>query len=116
MSGFLPSSLPIGVLLCRAANTQDYRVTKLEISATLYTPETVAALARYREHLRETEEKLAERRVLAINELRSYGDGEVDSETVGSSDGGTLAAIAHRYGDLSREVETVRMEIARLGE
>lgn len=111
---FLPSSLPI-VFCCVLLLIYD-RVTKLEIAATLYTPETLAALTRYREHLRETEEKLTERRELAIKELRSYGAVEVDSETGSSSEGGILAAIAHRYGDLSREVETVRMEIARLGE
>lgn len=98
------------------ANTL-FRVTKLEIAATLYTPETVAALTRYREHLRESEGKLAERRESAIKELRSYGDVGGDEEIGrGGTDGGTLAEIARRYGDLSREVETVRMEIARLGE
>lgn len=34
----------------------------------------------------------------------------------GGAVGGTLAEIARRYGDLRQEVETVRMEIARLGE
>lgn len=105
------------IVLCCVGLLIYYRVTKLEIAATLYTPETHAALTRYRRHLRETEEKLSERREVAIKELRSYGDVEVDSETGhSSSEGGTMAAIAHRYGDLSREVETVRMEIARLGE
>lgn len=50
---------------------------------------------------------------MAIEELRSYGDVAVDGQ---NADGGTLAEIARRYGDLSNEVETVRMEIARLGE
>lgn len=54
---------------------------------------------------------------MAIKELRSYGDvgGDLGTGHDGPN-GGTLAEIARRYGDLSREVETVRMEIARLGE
>ncbi|KAJ5662740.1 hypothetical protein N7462_011666 [Penicillium macrosclerotiorum] len=93
-------------------------VMKLEIAASLYTPETTAALARYQQHLHDTRERLNERRGLAIRELKSYGDVE-ESETAGSEHidstaAGTLAQIARRYGMLAREVETVRMEIARL--
>lgn len=96
----------------------DRRVTKLEIAATLYTPETIAALSRYQQHLRKTHGRLQERRKMAIEELKSYGDVEVDSTGTDRSGpaGGTLAEIARRYGALANEVETVRMEIARLGE
>jgi len=94
-------------------------VTKLEIAATLYTPETLTALSRYQQHIRETKDRLEEQRKLAIEELERYGDVEV-SETAGTdrsgSDGSTMAEIARRYGSLVKEVETVRMEIARLGE
>lgn len=96
----------------------DRRVTKLEIAATLYTPETITALGRYQQHLHQTRGRLQERRELAIDDLKSYGDVEVDSAGTDRSgpDGGTLAEIARRYGALADEVETVRMEIARLGE
>ena len=63
--------------------------------------------------------RLDERRELAIDELKRYGYVEV-SETAGANrsgpDGGTMTEIARRYGSLVKEVETVRMEIARLGE
>ncbi|KAJ5195364.1 uncharacterized protein N7498_008802 [Penicillium cinerascens] len=94
-------------------------VTKLEIASTLYTPETLGALNRYKQHIRETKNRLDERRELAINELKRYGHVEVP-ETAGADrggpDGGTMTEIARRYGSLAKEVETVRMEIARLGE
>lgn len=94
------------------------RVTKLEIAASIYTPETLAALTRYGDHLRKTRDQLEERRTMAIEELRDYGDVEVSdgSGTQSAGDGGTLAEIARRYGALAQEVETVKMEIARLGE
>lgn len=94
-------------------------MTKLEIAATLYTPETQAALSRYQQHMRETKSRLDERRESAIEELERYGDVDVP-ETAGTDrsgpDGGTMADIARRYGSLAKEVETARMEIARLGE
>lgn len=91
------------------------RVTKLEIAATLYTPETLAALSRYRQHLRQTKERLQHRRKMTIQELRAYGDVEVsDPATDIDADEGSFADIARRYGVLAREVEEVKMEIARL--
>lgn len=91
----------------------------MEIAATLYTPETIAALARYQKHLRETRTQLEERRESAIDELKRYGD--VEATRAGGTErsnggGGSLAEIARRYGMLVREVDSVRMEIARLGE
>lgn len=55
---------------------------------------------------------------MAIEKLKSYGDGDLDGTEINrsGSDGGTLAQIARRYGTLAKEVEEVRMEIARLGE
>lgn len=85
-------------------------MAKLEIAATLYTSETVAALERYKVHLRDARARLEEQRGLAVEELARYGD------VGGSGDGGALAEIARRYGELVREIENVRMEIARLGE
>ena len=85
-------------------------MAKLKIAATLYTPETVAALERYKVHLRDVRARLEEERGLAVEELGRYGD------VGGSGDGGALVEIARQYGELVREVENVRMEIARLGE
>lgn len=95
------------------------RVAKLEIAAALYTPETLAALDRYRVHLRDTRARLEERKGVAVEELKRYDcveGSERGTEQGGHRDAGTLAEIASRYGDLVREVENVRMEIARLGE
>ena len=91
------------------------RVTKLEIAATLYTPETLAALARYRQHLRQTKERLQHRQKMTVQELRAYGDVEVSDPAADTdADEGTYADIARRYGALAKEVEEVKMEIARL--
>ncbi|OQD87665.1 hypothetical protein PENANT_c005G06546 [Penicillium antarcticum] len=92
-------------------------VMRLEIAATIYTPETIAALTRYKLHLRQTKERLDDSREMAIEELKTYGDKEV-SGSAGDipADGGTLAEIARQYGALARDVQTVKMEIARLGE
>ncbi|KAI2708934.1 hypothetical protein CBS147333_3299 [Penicillium roqueforti] len=89
-------------------------VTKLEIAATLYTPETLAALARYRQHLRQTKERLQHRRKMTIQELRAYGDVEVSDPVDIDADEGTFPDIARRYGVLAREIEEVKMKIARL--
>ena len=92
-----------------------HRVTKLEIAATLYTPETLAALARYRQHLRQTKERLQHRQKMTVQELRAYGDVQVSDPVADvDADEGTYADIARRYGVLAREVEEVKMEIARL--
>ncbi|KAJ6089908.1 hypothetical protein N7467_005124 [Penicillium canescens] len=92
-------------------------VMKLEIAATIYTPETIAALTRYKQHLRQTKERLEDRRKMAIEELETYGDVEVSGSARDiPADGGSLAEIARRYGVLAREVESTKMEIARLGE
>lgn len=52
---------------------------------------------------------------MTIQELRAYGDVEVaDPATDVDADEGSFADIARRYGVLAREVEEVKMEIARL--
>lgn len=80
---------------------------KLDISSTIYNPETTSALIRYQKHLHATRERLEEQRVLALEELNSY-----DMELKGSS--GPLVDIARRYGGLIREMEDVSIEISRL--
>ncbi|GKZ39137.1 hypothetical protein AbraIFM66950_011946 [Aspergillus brasiliensis] len=83
-------------------------VTKLDILATIHTPEVVGALHRYHQHLQDTRERLEERRAMALEELKSYED---------SMDGagrGPMKELARQYGSLIQEVEDVRMEIERL--
>ncbi|PWY87268.1 hypothetical protein BO94DRAFT_546481 [Aspergillus sclerotioniger CBS 115572] len=97
-------------------------VTKLDILATIHTPEVVGALGRYYRHLKDVRERLEERRVLALEELKGYedvgggsGGGGRDGGTGrGRADSGAMKEIARRYGGLIREVEDVRMEIERL--
>lgn len=81
-------------------------VMKLDIASTIYNPEAIAALTRYREHLEHTRERLEERRELALEELSGY-----DEESKGS---GPFTDIARRYRGLIREMETISMDIARL--
>ncbi|KAJ5762448.1 uncharacterized protein N7511_005830 [Penicillium nucicola] len=90
-------------------------VMKLEIAATIYTPETIAALTRYKQHLRQIRERLEDAHEMAIQELKTCGDVEA-SDSAGDIpvDRDTVAGIARQYGVLVRDVETVQMEIARL--
>ncbi|KAJ5344867.1 hypothetical protein N7452_002871 [Penicillium brevicompactum] len=84
-------------------------VTKLEIASMIYSPETVAALTRYKSHLEDTAERLEDRRKVAIGELKDLGDPELCGV-----DGGALDDIKSRYGTLAREVELVKAEIVQL--
>ncbi|GKZ79953.1 hypothetical protein AnigIFM56816_004162 [Aspergillus niger] len=83
-------------------------VTKLEILATIHTPEVVDALRSYYQHLRETRERLEERRAMALDELKSYED------SIDGAGRGPMKELARQYGSLIQEVEDVRMEIERL--
>lgn len=85
---------------------------KLDILGQIYTPETIAALNRYREHLGGVRERLEERQALAREGLKGYEDVEAGDGSV--RDTGPMGEIARRYGELAREVETVKMEIRRL--
>ncbi|KAJ5138779.1 uncharacterized protein N7515_003627 [Penicillium bovifimosum] len=87
-------------------------VTKLEVAATLYTPETIAALTRYRQHLRQTKERLEDQRKVALEELRAYGDVDAGPIADFDVDEGSFAEIARQYGYLARELETVKRAIA----
>ncbi|RAH71597.1 zf-CSL-domain-containing protein [Aspergillus aculeatinus CBS 121060] len=88
-------------------------VMKLEISASIHTPEVVAALGRYWDHLEDTRERLEERRTEALEELRAYGlvaeEGsdreEGASEDTMRSGPETMQEIYCRYWTLIREVE-----------
>ncbi|TQB68944.1 hypothetical protein MPDQ_002570 [Monascus purpureus] len=94
-------------------------VLKLEISAIIYTPDTISALNKYRQHLRNVRTKLVERQRLATQELRAYGDVDVEDD---NDDGagndlkntGAMREIARRYGTLAKKLEAVKMEIKRL--
>ncbi|GLA18217.1 hypothetical protein AnigIFM62618_005372 [Aspergillus niger] len=74
-------------------------VTKLEILATIHTPEVVDALHRYYQHLRETRERLEERRAMALDELKSYED------SIDGAGRGPMKELARQYGSLIQEVE-----------
>jgi diphthamide biosynthesis protein 3 len=90
------------------------RVTKLEIAATLYSPETIAALTRYQVHLRKTRERLEEQRMRTVEELKALGDPEVSNAGMETNEEG-FDDIKSRYGGLIKEVELLKVEIARLG-
>lgn len=99
----------------------------------IYTPETTAALTRYRDHLGDTRLRLEERRKQALLELEAYeradmgemgkreaagvveGKGDEGGGGDGSGKPGAMVEIARRYGALVKEVEGVKMEIRRLG-
>lgn len=80
---------------------------KLETLSTIYTPEVVAALENYREHLQETRARLRDREKAATRTLQEY-DG-------GRHTGGPMADIARRYGALLKEADAIHMEMERLG-
>ncbi|KAJ5489684.1 hypothetical protein N7539_004574 [Penicillium diatomitis] len=94
----------------------------LEIASTIHTPETVAALRRYQEHLLETRLQLDERRVVAIEDLKKYGFYEsLEDENQPESDmrGGskqTWEELAVRYGRLLKQIDSAKKEIASVGE
>ncbi|KAE8162494.1 hypothetical protein BDV40DRAFT_300362 [Aspergillus tamarii] len=93
-------------------------VTKLDICATIHTPETIAALSRYRQHLQGTRERLEERKASALEELEAYGvDHSGANDRAGNrrrSAAGPMRDITRQYGDLIREIEDVRSETERL--
>ncbi|KAF7588071.1 hypothetical protein BBP40_006209 [Aspergillus hancockii] len=97
--------------------TNSDSVTKLDVSASINKPETVAALGRYRQHLRETREQLGERQAAALEELKVYmlDSGASDrSNSRELSESGHMKGIARRYGALIQDIEDVRLEMERL--
>lgn len=87
---------------------------KLETLATIYTPETVAALNNYREHLRETRLRLEEKQKIATQALEAYEAADLGQQG-GKATSGAMVDIARRYGALVKEVESIKMEMKRLG-
>ncbi|KKK14725.1 hypothetical protein ARAM_000963 [Aspergillus rambellii] len=92
-------------------------VMRLDILAAIHTPEVSAALNRYHQHLRDTRERLEERREAALEELKAYEDADsaTNSGIRGPAKSGPIGEIARRYGTLIREIEDVKTEIHRLG-
>ncbi|KAB8239412.1 hypothetical protein ETB97_004726 [Aspergillus alliaceus] len=93
-------------------------MTKLDISATINTPETINALSRYRRHLRDTRERLEERQTSTLEKLKAYegidpGATERDGRR-SQSESGPMKEITRQYGDLIQEIEDVRLEIEKL--
>ncbi|GLB08020.1 hypothetical protein AtubIFM57258_003388 [Aspergillus tubingensis] len=83
-------------------------LTKLDILATIHTPEVVDALQRYYQHLQNTRERLEERRATALEELKDY------ENNIDGAGRGPMKELARQYGSLIQEVEDVRMDIERL--
>ncbi|PYH45227.1 zf-CSL-domain-containing protein [Aspergillus saccharolyticus JOP 1030-1] len=100
------------------------KVMKLEISATIHTPEVIAALGRYWDHLERTRERWEERRVAALEELKAYGvedkDGKGGEENASRdtirSEHESMKEVYRRYGTLIREIEAKSREIKRMDE
>lgn len=93
-----------------------YRVMKLETLGAIYTPETITALTRYREHLRDTRRQLEEKQKIVIQELETYEAADSGQDGGGGGSGnGPMVEIARRYGALVKEIEAVKMEMKRLG-
>jgi len=80
------------------------QVTKLEALHEIYTPEVRTALERYKEHLEDTRIRLGRRERDARGRLQGYDRA-----------GKEMGEISRRYGQLRREVETVKADIRRLG-
>ncbi|EAW10501.1 uncharacterized protein ACLA_049730 [Aspergillus clavatus NRRL 1] len=96
-------------------------IMKYDIAGTIYTPEVIAALTRYRQHLQETRKRLEEKEKRTLAELEAYEG--VDSAGIDSSrpsrgiqhfESGPMKEIARRYGSLIKEIEAVKLEIRRL--
>lgn len=94
----------------RSQNNVFHSVMKLDILAQVYTPETIAALGRYRQHLGDVRERLAERQTLASEELQAYDGREGGSKQATEP----MDEIVQRYVALVKEVEAVKKEISRL--
>ena len=75
---------------------------KLDVGSTIYTPETISSLTRYKQHLQAARERLEERRELAMEELN------------GESRSGPLGDIARQYASVIKEMDAVEMEIKSL--
>ncbi|EAW25066.1 uncharacterized protein NFIA_105540 [Aspergillus fischeri NRRL 181] len=96
-------------------------IIKLDTAATLYTPEVVTALDRYRQHLRESRQRLEEKQRKVLEELKGY-EGVDSTEAHEPSarsnkehfESGPMREIARRYGSLVKEIEAVKLEIQRL--
>ncbi|KAL4771273.1 hypothetical protein BDW60DRAFT_66429 [Aspergillus nidulans var. acristatus] len=89
------------------------KVMRLDALAAIHTPEVNAALSHYCQHLRDTRERLEERRRLVLNELKAYED--VDSSTIkGPAKPGPIVGIVRQYGFLLRQIEDIKSEIQRL--
>ncbi|KAE8147425.1 zf-CSL-domain-containing protein [Aspergillus avenaceus] len=83
-------------------------VMKLDIAATIYTPETTAALHRYDQHLYDIRERLEERQAAALEDLKAY------EEETNQANSGPMKEITQKYGDLVQKIEDTKAEIERM--
>ena len=75
---------------------------KLDVGSTIYTPETISSLTRYKQHLQAARERLEERRELTMEELN------------GDSGSGPLGEITRQYAGVIKEMAAVETEIKSL--
>lgn len=109
-------------MLSRSLETHGFEsIIKLDTAAILYTPEVVTALDRYRQHLRETRERLEEKQGKLLEELKGYesmDSTETHELSARSSkehfESGPMREIDRRYGSLVKEIEAVKLEIQRI--
>ena len=90
---------------------------KLQIAATMYTPETVSALSKYRQHLHHVQEQLQETIKREIQELRVFGDkynSTIGLENDDDGDGGYGNDFVQRYEALIGDIESIKTEIGKL--
>ncbi|PYH80905.1 zf-CSL-domain-containing protein [Aspergillus uvarum CBS 121591] len=80
-------------------------VMKLEVSATIHTPEVVAALGRYWDHLEDTRERLEERRAEVLGELKAYG--LVAEDESGRGEGASEDSIRSEPETMGEEITLI---------
>jgi hypothetical protein len=79
----------------------------------VYTPETVEALGRYKENLRDARERLNDRKRGAERVLWGYGVGRRE-EGGGKEKEKVMREIARVYGELEKEIRDVGRDVDRL--
>jgi hypothetical protein len=93
---------------------QEAKILQLRCLEALYTKDVVVALRVYAEHLRDGRSRLVQRSKEAQRELARYGVGrrEEDGDRAGKEK--VMKEVARVYGEMGREIEEVRRDLARL--
>ncbi|KAI4135603.1 MAG: hypothetical protein LQ347_000535 [Umbilicaria vellea] len=80
------------------------QVMNLEALSEAYTPEVRTALARYKRHLDDASLRLKQTEYEAERQLREY-----------ESSGKGMEEIAEKYGELRKKMDSVMVDVKRLG-